>query len=50
MKMKKKPGKRKATGGLRREYDFSKLKGAVRGKHTALYKAGKRRCSGLEPD
>jgi len=32
-----KPGRR---DGLRREYDLSKLKGAVRGKYTARYRAG----------
>ncbi len=38
--MKKKPEKRERRDELRREYDFSKLKGAVRGKYFARYRAG----------
>ena len=38
--MKKKTEKQTASGGLRREYDLSKLKGGVRGKYTARYRAG----------
>jgi hypothetical protein len=38
--MKKKTEKREARDGLRREYDLSKLKGGVRGKYTARYRAG----------
>jgi len=38
--MKKKTDKRQSTQGLRREYDLSKLKGGVRGKYTARYRAG----------
>jgi hypothetical protein len=38
--MKKKSEKRARPGELRREYDLSKLKGGVRGKYTAGYRAG----------
>jgi hypothetical protein len=38
--MKKKTEKRERRGELRREYDLSKLKGGVRGKYTARYRAG----------
>jgi hypothetical protein len=38
--MKKKTEKRERHDELRREYDLSKLKGAVRGKYTARYRAG----------
>ncbi len=38
--MKKKPEKRERRDELRREYDFSKLKGSVRGKYFARYRAG----------
>jgi hypothetical protein len=38
--MKKKTEKRDRRGELRREYDLSKLKGGVRGKYTARYRAG----------
>ncbi|MGA8012959.1 MAG: hypothetical protein WB949_11085 [Candidatus Acidiferrales bacterium] len=38
--MKKERKKRKVRDELRHEYDFSKLKGAVRGKYKALYDAG----------
>jgi hypothetical protein len=38
--MKKKADKREVTGELRREYDLSKLKGGVRGKYLARYRAG----------
>jgi len=38
--MKKKMERREARDGLRREYDLSKLKGGVRGKYTARYRAG----------
>ena len=38
--MKKRTEKRKPHDELRREYDLSKLKGGVRGKYTARYKAG----------
>jgi hypothetical protein len=38
--MKKKTERREARDGLRREYDLSKLKGGVRGKYTARYRAG----------
>ncbi len=38
--MKKKPEKRERRDALRREYDLSKLKGGVRGKYTARYRAG----------
>jgi hypothetical protein len=38
--MKKRTEKRKLRDDLRREYDFSKLKGGVRGKYTERYQAG----------
>lgn len=38
--MKKRSEKRKGKDALRQEYDFSKLKGGVRGKYTARYRAG----------
>jgi hypothetical protein len=38
--MKKRTEKRRAKDELRREYDLSKLKGGVRGKYTARYRAG----------
>jgi hypothetical protein len=38
--MKKKTERREERDGLRREYDLSKLKGGVRGKYTARYRAG----------
>ncbi len=38
--MKKTPKKRKATEELRQEYDFSSLKGGIRGKYFERYKAG----------
>jgi hypothetical protein len=38
--MKKSTEKRDRRDGLRREYDLSKLKGSVRGKYTARYRAG----------
>ncbi|HYL85578.1 MAG TPA: hypothetical protein VE263_15185 [Candidatus Angelobacter sp.] len=38
--MKKRNEKRDGRDGLRREYDLSKLKGGVRGKYTARYRAG----------
>lgn len=38
--MKKRTEKRKVRDELRREYDLSKLKGGVRGKYTARYRAG----------
>jgi hypothetical protein len=38
--MKKKADKRERRDDLRREYDLSKLKGGVRGKHLARYRAG----------
>jgi hypothetical protein len=38
--MKRKIERREARDGLRREYDLSKLKGGVRGKYTARYRAG----------
>jgi hypothetical protein len=37
--MKKTTEKREARGELRREYDLSALRGGVRGKYTARYKA-----------
>jgi hypothetical protein len=36
----KRTEKRKQQGDLRREYDISSLKGRVRGKYAARYKAG----------
>lgn len=38
--MKRKAEKRKTNNGLRREYDFSKLRGGVRGKYLARYNTG----------
>jgi len=38
--MNKKTEKRKQRDELRREYDLPKLKGGVRGKYAARYKAG----------
>ncbi len=38
--MKKKTDRRNVRDGLRREYDLSKLKGGVRGKYAARYRAG----------
>jgi hypothetical protein len=38
--MKKKTEKQPAGDELRSEYDFSKLKGGVRGKYIARYRAG----------
>lgn len=38
--MKKKTEKRERSDELRREYDLSKLKGGVRGKYVADYRAG----------
>ena len=38
--MKKRTERRKLTDELRREYDLSKLKGGVRGKYAARYRAG----------
>jgi hypothetical protein len=38
--MKKKTEKRERRDELRREYDLSKLKGGVRGKYLARYRAG----------
>jgi uncharacterized protein len=38
--MKRRAEKRKVRDELRREYDFVKLKGGIRGKYTARYKAG----------
>jgi hypothetical protein len=38
--MKKKTEKRARRDDLRREYDLSKLKGGVRGKYLARYRAG----------
>jgi hypothetical protein len=38
--MKKRTEKQGAKGELRREYDLSKLKGGVRGKYAARYRAG----------
>ena len=38
--MKKKTEKRARVGELLREYDLSKLKGGVRGKYLARYRAG----------
>jgi hypothetical protein len=37
--MKKKTENRERRGDLRREYDLSKLKGGVRGKYVARYRA-----------
>jgi hypothetical protein len=38
--MKKKTEKQEQRDDLRREYDLSKLKGGVRGKYAAHYRAG----------
>lgn len=38
--MKKRTERRKQRDELRREYDLSKLKGAVRGKYAMRYQAG----------
>jgi hypothetical protein len=38
--MKKQTDKREQRDELRREYDLSKLKGGVRGKYAARYRAG----------
>lgn len=38
--MKRKTEKRARSNDLRREYDLSKLKGRVRGKYAARYRAG----------
>jgi hypothetical protein len=38
--MKKRTDKRERRGELRREYDLSKLKGGIRGKYIARYRAG----------
>ena len=38
--MKKRTEKRPVHDELRREYDLSELKGGVRGKYTARYRAG----------
>ena len=38
--MKKRMEQQEARDKLRREYDLSKLKGGVRGKYAARYKAG----------
>ena len=38
--MKKRTEKQQARDELRREYDFSKLKGGVRGKYVARFRAG----------
>ncbi len=38
--MKKKTEKKEAKDKTRREYDFSKLKGGVRGKYAARYRGG----------
>ncbi len=38
--MKKKTEKQARDNGLRPEYDLSRLKGGVRGKYTARYRAG----------
>jgi hypothetical protein len=38
--MKKRTEKHRAKDELRREYDLSKLKGGVRGRYTARYRAG----------
>lgn len=35
-----KKGKNKPTDDLRREYDFSKMKGGVRGKYAKRFRAG----------
>jgi hypothetical protein len=38
--MKKKPKKSKVADDLRKEYDFSKLSGGVRGKYVSRFRAG----------
>ncbi len=38
--MKKKTEKRERNDELRREYDLAKLKGGIRGKYVARYRAG----------
>jgi hypothetical protein len=38
--MKKRAEKQERRDDLRREYDLAKLKGGVRGKYTARYRAG----------
>jgi hypothetical protein len=38
--MKKRTEKQERRGELRQEYDLSKLRGGVRGKYVALYRAG----------
>jgi hypothetical protein len=38
--MKKRAEKKESNGELRRYYDLSKLKGAVRGKYAARYREG----------
>jgi hypothetical protein len=38
--MKKKPEKKDRNDGLRREYDFSRLKEGIRGKYAARYQTG----------
>jgi hypothetical protein len=38
--MNKRTEKRKQQDGLRREYDLSRLRGGVRGKYNARYRAG----------
>jgi hypothetical protein len=38
--MNKKAEKRKQRDGLHREYDLPKLRGGIRGKNSARYKAG----------
>ena len=38
--MKKRTDKQERRGELRRQYDLSKLKGGVRGKYVAHYRAG----------
>lgn len=38
--MKKKTERKTTRNGLRREYDLSKLKGRVRGRYSAGYRAG----------
>ncbi|HKS82372.1 MAG TPA: hypothetical protein VJR23_12785 [Candidatus Acidoferrales bacterium] len=39
--MKRKINKRNPKGDLRTDYDFSKLKGGVRGKYLARYNSGR---------
>jgi len=45
--MKKKNEKRSLKEELRREYDLSKLKGGVRGKYLARYRAGNNPCAAV---